>query len=229
MENSRFEEINLKDLLNILAQRWWIVGICLGLCIILVSAVTIFMMVPVYQADTSLYVGKVIDTQGTAIAYNDLILGDRLVSDYRELVKSRQITGMVIEELGLDISPSQLAAKLNVSSKKDTRIIEITAQDTNPQRAMLIADAIAETFRERVIEIMHVENVQIIDKAVLPKTPVKPNKRMNLAVAMVLGLMTGLALVFLIEYFDRTVKTPDDIKNQLGIPVIGVIPDFEKL
>ena len=68
--------------------------------------------------------------------------------------------------------------------------------------------------------------MQLIDAAELPKSPVKPNKRLNLAVAGVLGIMLGLGVVFLIEYLDNTVKTPEDIKKYVDLPVIGTIPVF---
>lgn len=227
-ENNRFEEISIQDIVAILAKRWWVVAITLGIGVILIGIVTIFFIDPVYQADTSLYVGKDIESQG-AIAYNDLVLGDRLVSDYRELAKSRQITGIVIKDLDLEMTSAQLAAKINVTSKRDTRIIEITVQDTNPRTAMKIANSIAETFQLKAIEIMRVDNVQIIDEAIEPLYPIKPNKKLNLAIAVMLSMMIGVAIVFLIEYFDKTIKTPEDIKDQIGLPVIGVIPDFDKL
>ena len=65
---------------------------------------------------------------------------------------------------------------------------------------------------------------QVIDKAILPKEPVKPNKIMNILVAAVLGMMIGLFIVFFIEYLDDKLKTTQDIETHLGIPVLGVVP-----
>lgn len=218
-------EIELRDVFRIIIRRWWVIVIGGALAALVSGAVSIFYLDPVYQSDTTIYVGKDTEKDSTVL-YNDLLLGDRLVNDYRELVKSRMVTGMVIEELGLNTSTATLANKINVNSVKDTRIIQITAQDTDPQRSMDIANKMAEVFQLKVVEIMDVENVQIIDIAVLPKNPVKPNIKMNIAIALLLGMMLGVGIVFLIEYLDNTIKTPEDVKRYVDLPIIGTIPVF---
>jgi capsular exopolysaccharide synthesis family protein len=67
-------------------------------------------------------------------------------------------------------------------------------------------------------------NVQVIDYAILPLTPYKPNIRLNLLLAVVCGLLGGVGLAFFLEYLDNTVKRVDEISDRFGIPVIGVLP-----
>lgn len=61
----------------------------------------------------------------------------------------------------------------------------------------------------------------------VPDKPVKPNKELNILIAVVVGLMASMGLVFLLEYMDNTIKTSGDVENVLGIPVLGVIPNYE--
>ncbi len=183
-----------------------------------------YFMIPVYESNATLYIGGDIDND-SSIAYNDLLIGDRLVNDYREIVKSRRITGIVIERLGIkDLSLSEFAEKLNVQSKKDTRLIEISAQDCNPEIAMNMVNTVAEVFREEIVKIMEVKNIQIIDSAIVNKNPIKPDVKMNVAVALVLGIMIGLGIIFFIEFLDNTIKTSEDIEKYLELPVIATIP-----
>jgi capsular polysaccharide biosynthesis protein len=220
------EEFDIRDLIYTIRTKWWVIFITAIAATAIAAVYSIYILEPVYSADTSLYVGRNTETD-TAVAYNDLLLGDRLVSDYRELVKSRRVTGMTIQELGLeDITSKQLADKVSVQSKRDTRIIEISVQDEDPKTAMDVANTIASIFKEQVVEIMEVQNVQIIDKAVENTEPIKPDVRMNIAIGLVLGIMLGTGLVFLVEYLDTNIKTPEDIKKHLDLPVIGVIPRF---
>jgi len=224
---NRMEMLELKDLLLILKKRLWVIIATTLTAAILAAILSFFIMDPVYQSDTSLYIGNNLDNQGT-IAYNDLLLNSQLVNDYRELVKSRMVTSMVLERLGLkDMTLEQLSKKLNVVSKQNTRIIEISAQDTDPELARDIANMVADVFKEKVVDIMKVENVQIIDVAQVPGNPIKPNKMMNISIATLLGFMLGVGIVFLAEYLDDTIKTTEDVQKYLGLTVIGTIPNFK--
>ena len=67
-------------------------------------------------------------------------------------------------------------------------------------------------------------SVLVVSEAAVPAHPVKPKKKLNLAVALVLGLLASTALAFVLEHLDYTIKTPEDVARQLELPVVGVIP-----
>lgn len=220
--------IDLKEIINMILKRWWIIVIAALICTIATAIVSFFFLTPVYQSNTTLYIGKKVDTdKNTDLAYNDLLLGSQLVKDYRELVKSRLVANQVMKDLNLsDITVEGFSAKLSVELKNDTRVIQISAEDKDPVMASTIANKVADVFIEKVVDIMQVENVKIIDRAEVPDKAVKPKKLTNIAIAFVLGLVLGFGIVFLIEFLDNTVKTPEDIKKYLDLPVIGTIPVF---
>ena len=68
----------------------------------------------------------------------------------------------------------------------------------------------------------------VVDYAVVPAAPVKPDKMMNTVIAAVLGEILIVMLIFLREYMDKTVKTERDIEKYVGVPVIGSIPNFNQ-
>ncbi len=69
-----------------------------------------------------------------------------------------------------------------------------------------------------------VSNIRITENAVLPGFPVSPNKKRNLMLGVIFGLMIGIGLSFLREYLDRTLRTEEDVERYLGVPVLSVIP-----
>lgn len=218
--------MELTEYLDIVRKRLWIIVVVPVVAVILAAVVSFYILSPVYQANTTLYVGKNIDT-GNAIAYNDIMVGNQLVKDYRELVKSRLIAGMVIKELGLTgMTSSSLSNMLSVNLKNDTRLIEVTAQAKTPEMAQKIADQVAVAFKEKAVELIDVQNVQVIDNAELPSAPVKPKKMLNVAIAAFVGLMAGFGITFLLEYLDSTIKTPNDVEKYIELPVIGAITEF---
>ena len=219
------EETDLREILPMFLRRWWILAVCTLAFAIAAGLWSYYYIVPVYDAYTTLYVGKNVEQNG--VLAGDLYLGSALIMDYREIAKSKQVASAVIKELGLlHMSADYMAGKIGVTQRSDTRVIQITVSDTSPKMAMDITNMVAEVFQKKVTEIMQIENVQIIDKAELPKSPVSPNKRRNVLIASIIGLAVGTGIIFLINFFDNTIKTPDDIKKYLHLPVIGTIPVF---
>ncbi|WP_341348995.1 YveK family protein [Fervidicella metallireducens] len=102
--------------------------------------------------------------------------------------------------------------------------MEIKAQSKDPQEAANMVNNLVTTFIERAQEVYPTGNVQIVDPAVIPDSPIKPKKVLNLAIAFVLGIMMSLGIVFILEYMDNTIKTEGDVEKYLDLPVIGIIP-----
>ena len=68
-------------------------------------------------------------------------------------------------------------------------------------------------------------NVRVVDRALVPGGPFRPSLEKDLSSALLAGLGLGLGLVFLLDYMDRTLKTPEEVERQLGLPNLAVIPD----
>lgn len=220
--------MEIKEYLQVIRKRLWIVVAAMLILMIIAAAFSYFALEPVYESNTLLYVGKNVNVP-EGIEYYDLLISDRLVKDYRELVNSRLVANTVIEELGLtDMNISQLVGKLSVNLKDDTRLIQIKAEHTHPEMAKNIAAKVTEVFKEKAMELMDVENVHVIDEAEVPEAPIRSRKAINVVVAAIVGVMIGLGIILLIEYFDDTIKTPEDVQKHLGLPVIGTIPAFSE-
>lgn len=218
-------EINMKDLFKLILRKWWILIICMIVICSVTFIWTNYYTVPVYLSSTTLYVGKNIGSEG--IQSSDLNLGSNLILDYRELAKSKLVANEVINDMGLvNINAVSLAKRIEVIQINESRVIKISVKDSDPQIAMELTNKVAEVFQKKIIQIMQVENVQIIDKAELELSPISPNKNLNYMIGIILGFVIGIVTILLIEYFDNTIKTTDDVQKYLNLPVIGNIPLF---
>ena len=222
------EEMELRDLFEIVRKRLGLIVLITVVSLLISAVVSFFLLDEVYETSTTLMVGKIQNNQTNTIEYNDILANQKLVNTYSEIAKSDRVLDKVIEKLQLQLKPSNLRQKISVASVKETEIIRITVEDTDPGFATDLANAIAEVFMKEVVDIMKLDNVQVIDVAKVPEEPVKPKPLLNIAIAGVLGLMLGLGVVFLIEYLDNTIKVSEDIEKYLELPVLGVIPMFEE-
>ncbi|TGE31914.1 Wzz/FepE/Etk N-terminal domain-containing protein [Desulfosporosinus sp. Sb-LF] len=225
------EEIELRQYWEVLRKRWLIV-VALPLIAALTSGVISFFIIkPSYQASTTLIVGKKASEAGQAAVQmldNSVLLANQqLAKTYATIAQSRTVEENVIKDLNLPMTVAEIDKQIAINQVKTTEILEIQVTNTNPELAASIANTIAQEFSKAVIEIKKVDSVSIVDKAVTPDVPVKPNKKLNVLIAFVVGLMASVGLVFLLEYLDNTVKTSNDVETLLGIPVLGVIPNYE--
>lgn len=81
----------------------------------------------------------------------------------------------------------------------------------------------------KVAEVMQPNNVQVVDEPTLPERPISPRKGRTLALAALLGLLLSSGYVVAMELMNRTIRTEDDVKNYLALPVMGAIPDEESM
>ncbi|SCL85334.1 YveK family protein [Sporanaerobacter sp. PP17-6a] len=224
------EEISLREYFFVLIKRLWLILLLTVMCIGASGIISFYVLKPEYQTFTTLMVGRPKDYQNTnqQLDYNEIMVNQQLVTTYGELVKSRVVADDVIRDLKLDIPFDEFKDKVNVNLVKDTEIIKIEVTDGDPELAAAIANKTAEVFMDKVKDIMNIENVQIIDRAQVTDKPVKPRPLLNMAIAGVLGLMAGIFLAFILEYFDNTIKTQEDVQKYLGLSVIGTIPKFDE-
>ena len=219
------ETIDLREYFAIIKKRSWIIALITTIAVIVSAVISFFILKPVYQANSTLIVNTEKNEETQMITGDQFNVTQKLAVTYGEIITSRSVINPVIKNLSLEETYDELVKKITVSPVKDTQIINISVQDINPKKARDIANEIPEVFTKEAKRITKANSVEVIDKAITPIEPVKPNKKMNVAIAAVLGIMIGLFVVFLIEYLDNKIRRPQDIEKQLGLPLLGVIPN----
>lgn len=216
--------IEFREMVSMLRRRYLIL-LLMPLAALLTGALgSMYLIDPVYQASTTLWVIKDGSTQ---INLNDVMLSRNLTKTYGEVAKSRAVMASVITRLGLQgISVQDLQGKLTVTSVRDTEILSFVIEDKDPVMAARLADAVAESFRAQIRSYMKVENAVVVDAALVPHAPIRPKPIATSILALMIGSFIAVALVLLLEYMDTSVKTPEDITQYLELSVIGVIPKF---
>ncbi|QCX34366.1 capsular biosynthesis protein [Caloramator sp. E03] len=219
--------IDLRELLEIIKKRKSIIILITSLLIIITGIVSFFILPPTYEASVSVLIGKVPDGTNYQVQYNDVMMYQKLLKTYSEIAKSRLVAEKTIRELNKDIDYEDFQKTITVTPQVDTQIMMLKARSKDPRDAMETVNLLSQNFIEEAMRLYPTGNVQIIDNATIPDKPIKPKKKLNIAIAFVLGIMISLGIIFLLEYMDNTLKTEEDIEKYLNIPVIGTIPKHE--
>ena len=159
---------------------------------------------------------------------NDSMLNQNLIGTYSQIITSRKVLSQVIDNLKLKITVEELSNNITTSSVENTEIIQITVNNENKKDAAKIADEVAKVFVSEIQEIYNLENVTIIDKAAVPTSPYNINYVKDNVIYLLVGIILSFGVVFVMYYFDTTIKSSEVIEEKIGLTVIGIVPKAEK-
>lgn len=222
------EEINLKELFKYFLSKFKIIIAVVLLIIAIGSAYSYFLKTPMYKSSTTLILVRTSTSDETSITQNEITLNQKLVSTYREIVKSRRILNKVIKNLELKLTSEELSKIITVESVDDTELIKISVVHEKAADAKEIANEVAEVFSDEIISLYQMENVNTLDKAEMHDKPYNINIIKEEIIYGLIGLVLAFGIVFIMFYFDTTIKTVAEVESKFELPILGQIPMRKK-
>lgn len=218
------EAISLQEILKIIRKRILLIISLVVISVGVSVGISFYLLSPLYQAQTQILVNQK-SSLSDVYAWQSIDTDLRLINTYNVIITNTAILTPVIDKLNLDVTPEELARQISVSNENDSKVVNISVLDSNPKHAVEISNTISEVFKEKVPELMRVDNISILSKAKLSENPIpiKPNKILNIMIAVVIGLILGVSIAILLEILDTTIKNENDIEEHYGMPVIGVV------
>lgn len=220
--------MEIKRLCNALLRKWWLIAILAIIGGGLGAYAALNNSASVYSANTSLYVMNrdKIQQPGQALNTEDLNLSRQIIQDYSEIIRSRMVTSEIVRRLKNNyISEAYINTVVSIDMQDGSNILTISAEDTDPQTAMDIANTTSMVFVEKMNELTNSNNIGILDKALLPRYPIPTNSKQRIPLGALVGLSIGIAIIYVRESFDTTIRSAEDIQNGLELNVIGIIPE----
>lgn len=229
MKEQNTMEIDVFQLLHTLWKRKLIIALVAIVTGAIAFAYSSFIIKPEYTSTTRIYVVNRNQGDKTGLTNQDLQAGSYLVKDYREIILSQDVLEKVVTDLKLNMSTKGLASKIQVTVPVDTRIVSISVKDKQPEEASRIANSLREVAAQKIINVTRVSDVTTLEEARPATSPSSPNIRRNTLIAFLGGLGVVVVVVLLVELLDVRVKRPEDIEDVMQIPLLGVIPNLDKL
>ena len=212
--------INIAEYLGEIKKNWKII-IVVVLSFILISGLyTTFFMKQEYEASVKVFIGKQ-KFQSTTENYNneEISLYQRLITTYSEVIKSKKL-------INKSINDSKIS-NFTVNPITNTQIIEVKYKSLNPQKGYDLLYSTTENLIAYSKELYPTVNIKVLEQVHVNHGNLLSKKLMIVGLALILGLMAGVGGVLGFMYLDNTFKSKKSIEEQMGIPVLGVIPNVE--
>lgn len=214
-------EIDLREIIFELLNHWKLILLSTVMVGAIAFVISVFLLTPQYESTSELYVLSK-STSITSLA--DIQMGTNLTNDYMVVVKGRPVIEQVIANLGLEETYKSLSERVTLNNPSDSRILEITVKDPDPQNAKIIADEIAEVASAFIAEKMDQDPPTIIQNGYADGRPVSPSIPKNTVIGALVGAFLAMALVILTYLLNDTIMSAEDVERKLGLNLLGTLP-----
>jgi len=223
--------LELRDYLRVV-RKGWIIIVAATLAGVAVGALASLLATPTYVSSTRLFVSVQAQESSTT---GDLVQGSsaaqQKVRSYVDVVTSDAVLAPVIDELGLDLTPAQLAAQVSADSPLNTVLINVTVTDTDAQRAADVVNAVSASFADVVVDELEspagggpsLVKIATIVPGQVAAAPSSPRTTLNLGLGLLVGLALGVGGAVLRSTLDTRIHGSHDVEVVTDAPILGGI------
>ena len=218
------DTIDLLELALGLLEHWKLIAVTAVTGAVLMALYTFFLVTPMYKATATIYV---VSRNDSVLNFSDLQVGSELTSDYIKVFEMWEVHEKVISNLDLDYTYTDMASMLSVTNTSDTRMLDITVTNPDPEEAAAIANEYADVGAKYISEKMKTDEPTLMSSARVPENPFSPNKAKNILLGFVVGFVLACGVVVVRILLDDIYKTAEDIRKYAGLVVLASVPMAE--
>lgn len=219
-------EIDLMELFMVLLEKIWIIAAAAAVCGFVMLIYSKVFITPTYESTTRIIVLNT--NENETLNITDLQLGSQLTGDYTQLITSRYVVETVIDKFDLDEEYEDFVERVKVTTATNTRIIDITLTDTDPEMAKEMVDELRDVAAERIKEVMAIEAVNLVDEGNVPTQKSAPSVKKYTFIGILLGGFLSVAVILVLYLLDDTIKSAEDVEKYLHLSTLGLIPIAEE-
>lgn len=236
VSNKRFDyqdedEIDLLELFFILLNRWKYIVVTAFVTMLLFFGIYSGVATQYYSASIKMYVNADALSISNSISLSTLNASSSLVPIYGEILD----THLVLDKVGSKLASKgyknldyyNLTEMVTSSALKDTPVFSITVKDTDPKRAIVIANTIADVLPDQIAGIIDGSSARIVDNA-LSSEAISRHVLRNTLIAGIIAGMFSAFIILMIDYFlNDTIRDPKLLEEFGDYPILGRVPDAQ--
>ena len=226
METSNTKELSIQDIMYILSDHKRLIIISMIVCFVLSFVYFKLIKVPIYTANTVLYVNcmTVEETEAeVGISEYQINSSRALTTTYMQILKGRSFLKAISADLNYKYNVKQLASMVSISALNETELLRISVSSPFAEDAYLICKSISNNAAQRLLSVFKGGAVEIVDETELPQIPSSTGMAKVFVLGVGLGFILGAAMAFLINLFDNKIRNGADLQAHYDITVVGEI------
>ncbi len=237
------QSYSIKDIIRLLLSHIWLIIVITVFGAGAAFGISKFLLPLQYSSHITMYVQSYTGITENANNVNNISNSKQLVNTYMEVLKDDAVMNAVAEKLSKQfeenvlsqnftindsgkITPASIRSCLAISSVTDTSAVKVTATAQNAEVAAAICNDLTHVAPQYVEEAVGVGSINTIDTAKVYNTPVAPNTIKNTMIGAAAGFMLIVLIIFLIDFFDNTIKDTDALGKKYNKAIIGDIQAF---
>lgn len=225
-QNYEMEEdvIDLGELLRLLWNHALQIAAAGLAAALLCLMVCVFALTPRYEASVNLIVNARQDGN-TSVTSDNINSARNLIDTYAVVIKSNIVLNDVIDQLGLDMTYSELLSSVAVDGIGSTQIMSITVTNEDPVLAGKIVQAIADTAPAVIVDKVEAGSCKAVSDVEITPNPVFPQTKKYVLIAALGGIVAACGVLVLNHLLHNYIVDGEDVQKKLDLPVLGLIPE----
>ncbi len=228
-KNDILTEIDLMRIVKALLSKAWVLVISAVVCAVSAFVYTTNFVTPLFKSSALFYVNNSSVSVGSAslsISSSDIVASKNLVNTYIVILNSRACLNDVIDYANLDYTYGELKGMISAADVNETEVFKVEVTSANAEEAERIANAIAYILPKRISSIVEGTSAKIVDYAVVPSAPSSPSTSKNTLLGFVIGILLSAAVIVVIQVFDVTIRSEEDIERRCKYPILTAVPNL---
>ncbi len=222
------EEIDLKELFEMFWSKKIFIIVTTVIFAIAGAVYSKVLKEPKYTATATMVLAQTSNNDGATITSTDLNINDKLIATYKDLAKSSAVVRKIMNNLNItDMTENELKEEINVTAKTGTQMLNVSVTDVDAYKATRITNELTTVFAEKVKELYKTDNINVVDKAEVPVAPSNIHHSKTILLCLAVGLILSMAIVFITNMLDNSIRTASDIEKAVKLPVLAELPQLD--
>lgn len=227
-ESGEFDFESIRAFLLQLRKNWLWIFLSVLIFAVLAYSISAFVLQKKYTSDISLYVNnQSAVTESANVDLNNINASQKLVDTYMVILQDDDVLEQVAKALSVPMTEKALAASISMNAVNETEVLRIAATTTDPKLSAEICEKMAAVAPDVLERVVKAGSVEVIGSAKPAKAPSSPHVEKNTVLGALLGFLLSVGILFLVFITDNTIRTEEDLKAHLDVPVLGEIPSFD--